>query len=131
MDAFSALRTLGGLLTVLGLLAGGLWVVRRFNLSLPAGNGRPQRRLEVVERLGLDPRRSVILLRCDDREHLVLLGPEGPLLIDGKVRAAPPRHPGFDSPPPPRPFALRGTFAGLVERARHASSKATQGAASE
>ena len=87
MDSFAALRTLGGLLTVLGLLAAALWAVRRFGLTLPGAIDRSSRRLHVVERLGLDPRRSAVLLRCDDREHLVILGPEGLLLVDGNISA--------------------------------------------
>ena len=118
MDSFAALRTIGGLLTVLGILAATLWAVRRFNLTLPGAHGHSPRRLQIVERLGLDPRRSVVLLRCDDREHLVILGPEGPLLVDNRVgpARAPPdvieRPPGMDM------ISLRSGFAGLVERAR-------------
>ena len=40
----------------------------------PVGAGR---RVELIERLPLDARRSVALIRRDGREHLILLGPEG------------------------------------------------------
>lgn len=83
MDAYSLLRTLGALATVLGMLAGALWLVRRYNIRLPGGSsGGPSRRLEIVERAALDGRRSVALLRRDGREHLILLAPEGNLMIE-------------------------------------------------
>jgi len=88
VDAYSLLRTLGGLAIVLGMLAGALWIVRRYNIRLPGGTaGAPSRRLEVVERTALDGRRSVALLRRDGREHLILLAPEGNLMLEtGIVR---------------------------------------------
>ncbi|HWW65182.1 MAG TPA: flagellar biosynthetic protein FliO [Sphingomonadaceae bacterium] len=86
MDFLSILRTLGALATVLGLLAGALWVVRRYDIKLPAqfmgGGGGSTRRLALVERLALDGRRSIALIRRDDEEHLVLIAPEGLLRLD-------------------------------------------------
>lgn len=81
------LRTMGGLAAVLGLLAFALWTVRRFDLRLPGrvavrGAGR---RLELVERTSLDSRRSVALLRRDGREHLILLSPEGNLVLETSI----------------------------------------------
>ncbi len=97
MDILSVLRTLGALATVLGLLAGALWVVRRYDIKLPAqfaGGGGAARRLALVERLPLDGRRSVALIRRDDQEHLVLIAPEGLLLLDAAAgTASVPRRP--------------------------------------
>ena len=89
MDYVLLLRTLGGLLAVLGLLAGGLWVVRRYGLTLPGVSmGGAERRLSVVERLSLDQRRSLALVSVDGREHLILLAPEGSLLVEAHQRSA-------------------------------------------
>jgi len=88
MDAYSLLRTLGGLATVLGMLAGALWIVRRYNIQLPGRvsvGGGPARRLEVIERTALDGRRSVALLRRDGREHLILLSPEGNVMLETAI----------------------------------------------
>ena len=87
-DGIALVRALGALFAVLGILCGALWAVRRFNIILPgAGAGRPDRRLAVVERLSLDPRRSIALLRRDGVEHLVLLAPEGHLVIESRINA--------------------------------------------
>lgn len=96
MDILALLRMLGALGIVLGLLVGALWVVRRYNIRLP-GNmtmGAPgeRRRLAVVERLAIDTRRSVAIIRRDDSEHLVLIAPEGLLLLEvAPASATPPR----------------------------------------
>ena len=83
MDLLSILRTLGGLATVLGILWGALWLVRRYDIQLPGLTGGGQRsRLELVERLAIDARRSVTLLRRDGAEHLILIAPEGHLVIE-------------------------------------------------
>lgn len=86
MDTYALLRTLGALALVLGLLTGSLWVVRRYGIRLPGriSSGGP-RRLEVVERAALDGRRSVALLRRDGREHLILLSPEGHVLLEAGI----------------------------------------------
>lgn len=90
-DGIALIRTLGALLTVLGVLAGALWAVRRYNLVLPGtAFARADKRLAVVERLSLDPRRSLALLRRDGVEHLVLLAPEGHLVIESSIVGAAP-----------------------------------------
>jgi len=96
MDILSVLRTLGALAVVLGLLGGALWVVRRYDIRLPTrfmADGQT-RRLAVVERLALDARRSVALIRCGEQEHLVLIAPEGLLALDGTAGATAPRMGG-------------------------------------
>lgn len=86
MDLVSILRTLGGLGTVLGILSGALWLVRRYDIQLPGRTGMLRvTRLELVERLPLDARRSVALLRRDGREHLILIAPEGHLILESGV----------------------------------------------
>lgn len=87
MDAYSLIRTLGALAVVLGLLAGALWIVRRYDIGLPGrvGNGGGTRRIEVIERTTLDGRRSVALLRRDGREHLILLAPEGNVMLEAGI----------------------------------------------
>ncbi len=94
MDALSLLRMLGALGLVLGILVGALWLVRRYDMTLPRawlerlGSSSHGRRLQVVERLAVDQRRSVVLLRRDDREFSVMIGPEGVVLLDSSAAPA-------------------------------------------
>ena len=87
MEPLSVLRTLGALASVLGMLAGALWCVRRFDIRLPGAiaSSPSVRRLELVERTALDTRRAVALVRRDGREHLLLLAPEGNLVIETAI----------------------------------------------
>ncbi len=85
MDLLSIGRMLGALTFVLGLLALALWAVRRFNIVLPARAGSRVRRIELIERSAIDSRRTLVLLRRDDREHLLLIGPEGALLVESNI----------------------------------------------
>lgn len=84
MDGLSLIRMIGSLGLVLGVLAAGLWLVRRFNLRVP-GAGARGGRLELVERTALDSRRSAVLIRRDGREHLLLVGPEGTVVVETSI----------------------------------------------
>lgn len=77
MEGMDLLRMMGALLLLLGALVCALWLVRKFNLVPGAVQRGSYNRMEVVERLGIDQKRSAILLRLDDKEHLVVLSPEG------------------------------------------------------
>lgn len=73
MAAANSLKFALAFLLVLGLIALCAWALRRFGLG---GTVRPVRgnRLSVVESLALDARHRLVLVRRDDREHLILLG---------------------------------------------------------
>lgn len=89
MDFYAVARVLGSLAVVLGLLVVALWAVRRFNITLPGSlAARQDKRLAVMEQLSIDPKRKLLLLRRDGREHLILVGPEGPLLIEAGIDGA-------------------------------------------
>lgn len=82
MDIAGLLRALGALSAVLALLGGALWAVRRYDLALPGRiGGRRAARLAITERLSLDPKRSIALIRNGAAEHLLLLAPEGNMLL--------------------------------------------------
>ncbi len=90
MNLFELMRMFGALALVLGGLAGALWAVRRYDLKLPArmGGGGRERRLELVERLSIDQRRAIALIRRDGAEHLILLAPEGNMVVEAGAPAA-------------------------------------------
>ncbi|MEC9347263.1 MAG: flagellar biosynthetic protein FliO [Pseudomonadota bacterium] len=84
MDSIDYLRYLAALVMVLGLVAGGAWAARRFGLAPRmgiAGAGR----IGVVAVQSLDARRRLVLVRRDDREHLLLVGPNSELLIESGI----------------------------------------------
>jgi flagellar protein FliO/FliZ len=123
MDILSMLRTIGALGMVLGMLAGALWFVKRYDVKLPGRvtNAR-RKRIEIVERLSVDGKRSVALIRRDGMEHLVMFGPEGQSTIETGIAAPVPAEPEVVAEPAPAAnlaedlAALRGNFAKLVDR---------------
>ncbi|MBP2303026.1 flagellar biosynthetic protein FliO [Azospirillum picis] len=83
MDLDQYFRFVMALLFVVALILAGGWLLRRAGMAGGAVRGRSrQRRLSVVEALPIDARRRLLLVRRDDREHLILLGANGDLLID-------------------------------------------------
>jgi flagellar protein FliO/FliZ len=83
------LRFLLALAFVLGLIAALAWAARRFGLG---GGFAPMKgrsaRLAVVEATMLDAKRRLVLIRRDDREHLLLLGPTGETVVEAGIAAA-------------------------------------------
>jgi flagellar protein FliO/FliZ len=61
---------------VLALVAIIAWLARRFVPGANVGAGK-KRRLAIVETLALDPKTRAVLLRRDEVEHLIVLGPAG------------------------------------------------------
>jgi flagellar protein FliO/FliZ len=67
-----------------------------------------QRRMRVVERLLLDPRRSVVIVRVDQEEHVLLLSPFGEKKLARQAAPA-------DPPPPLEEEAVPAANAGEVQ----------------
>ncbi|HMA15456.1 MAG: hypothetical protein ACM35H_02260 [Bacteroidota bacterium] len=123
MDLGEYLRFFLALSFVLLLIAGLAALVRRSGfgsrlaLSPAAGAGR---RLALVEVRPLDAKRKLVLLRRDDREHLVLLGIGGDLLIESDI-PAPPAMPAATAEPAagavaaPPPEGLVGRVLGRLK----------------
>lgn len=80
------LRFLLALAVVLGLIAALTWAARRFGFG---GSLLPMKarttRLVVVDALMLDPKRRLVLLRRDETEHLVILGPSGETVVEAGI----------------------------------------------
>jgi flagellar protein FliO/FliZ len=81
MDWVEWVRALFALLATLALIGLAFFAARRFGM-IGGVRGGAERRLRVVESLMLDPRRKLLLVRCDDREHLLLVGPGGDRKLD-------------------------------------------------
>jgi len=90
MELLDIARYLGALLLVLGLVGFAGLGARRFGLP---GLVKPAtaRRLKVVETLMISPRQRLALVRRDDVEHLVLIGPDGATVIEAGI-APPSEH---------------------------------------
>lgn len=83
----SYLQFVLALLLVLGLIAILAWLLRRFGMG---GALRPgtQRRVQVVETTAVGPRHRLVLVRRDRVEHLLLLGPQGDVVVERGIERA-------------------------------------------
>jgi flagellar protein FliO/FliZ len=81
MELPDLLRAIFALALTLGLIGLAAVAFRRYGPDAMArlSTQRKERRLKVVESLMLDPNRRLIIVECDGRQQLVLLG-EGRVL---------------------------------------------------
>lgn len=79
MDVLDWARSFFALIVTLGLILAVAYGARRLGM-LRVGPQTPKR-MKVTESLMLDPRRRMVIVRCDDREHLILLGPGGDIVV--------------------------------------------------
>ena len=103
LDITSYLRFAAALVAVLALILVAAHLAKRF---LPGGagmsTGKGKRRLAVSEALTVDARRRLLLVKRDGREHLILTGPTGDLLVERDIDAAQgglPAHDAGENPP--------------------------------
>ncbi len=94
LEGDNYIRFILALVLVLGLLGLAAWLLRRAGYGSKLGRTR---RLAALETLPLGPRHRLMLIRRDDVEHLLLLGPQGDIVVernivtgdDGLARSAP------------------------------------------
>ncbi len=72
-------RMVFALIATLALIAGAAYGARRLGMLQPGSQG--PKRMRITESLMLDPRRRIVILRVDDREHVLLLGPAGDVVV--------------------------------------------------
>lgn len=91
MEFGTIFRFVIALVFVLGLIGVLAIVAKRAGLSPRATRPTPgtKKRLSIVEVMAVDAKRRLVLIRRDDREHLVLLGVDRDLVIESDVAAPP------------------------------------------
>ena len=89
MDPLQYLKYLVGLLIVLGLIALVTLAARKFGM-VPKADRKPgsPKRLSVSDVMSIDAKRRLVLVRRDDQEHLLLLGPERDLVVEQNIPSA-------------------------------------------
>jgi flagellar protein FliO/FliZ len=81
MEYIDIVRYLGALFVVLALLGLAALAARRYGVP-GVMKANAVRRLSVAESLMVGPRQKLLLIRRDDREHLLFVGPQGAMLIE-------------------------------------------------
>lgn len=75
------IKFLAALIFVLSLMGGLAFVLKKLGLSQSSLGGGKSKRLKISEVLPIDARRKLVLVRQDDKEHLVLLNSSGDTVI--------------------------------------------------
>ncbi|MBI3440334.1 MAG: FliO/MopB family protein [Proteobacteria bacterium] len=70
-------------------------VMKRIGLSGALTPATGKRRLKVIEFLPLDHRRRLVLIKRDDQEHLLVLGPQGETVVESNIPAGSDNVVGF------------------------------------
>lgn len=87
MDIARLAAALIFVLALMGLLA---FVLKRYGAGSALIPGSGKRRLKILETLPLDSRRRAILIARDEKQHLVILGPNGETVIESGIDAPDP-----------------------------------------
>ena len=87
MDIISLARTFGTLVLVLSLLILAVWGIRRFRLFQGRGFGRTDLEpdVSVVLRVPVDAKHTLVMVRRDLFDHLILIGPNSMLLVEQNI----------------------------------------------
>ncbi|HWT97140.1 MAG TPA: flagellar biosynthetic protein FliO [Terriglobales bacterium] len=110
MDGENYLRFILALVLVLGLLALAAVLLRRTGLAPKLGRAR---RLSLIEALPLGPRHRLILVRRDNVEHLLLIGPQGDVVVETGIAGS---ALASTTSPAPGTSAARRSFDEMLER---------------
>lgn len=81
MDFLHYLTFVSALVFVVALIFLLAWIARRFGMGAGTPTGG-RRRLALVEALPIDAKRRVVIVRRDEVEHLLLLGPDTDTVIE-------------------------------------------------
>jgi flagellar protein FliO/FliZ len=93
MESHDILRFISAFVLVISLM-GGLWLVLKkmgINGGLTLQQGK-KRRLKIVEILPLTSNHKAVLLRRDDKEHLVILGTNGQTVVEQSIHVQDDNH---------------------------------------
>lgn len=82
MDLDQYIKFIMALLFVVVLIIAVAWLMRRIGLGGVSTGAIRHRRLSVVEVMAVDAKRRLLLVRHDDREHLILLSATGDLVVE-------------------------------------------------
>ena len=79
-------RVFAALAFIVALMGGLAWVMKKLGLSDVANAPSPKKkRLKIIEALPLDSRRRLVLVQRDEKQHLVILGPNSETVVEQNI----------------------------------------------
>lgn len=81
MSIHHTIYTIFVFLFVIVLIYAALYFLNRFARGYDFRT-KTTRRLKIIERVGLDSKRQLLIIKCDETEHLIMLGAQDEKIID-------------------------------------------------
>ncbi len=88
-DGLSYIKFVAAFALVLCIMLVLAWALKRAGIAGHVLRTGSKRRLAVVESMPVDARRRLVLIKRDDREHLILLGPDHAQVVEANIPALP------------------------------------------
>ncbi len=88
-DGLSYIKFVAAFALVLCIMLVLAWALKRAGIAGHVLRTGSKRRLAVVESMPVDARRRLVLIKRDDREHLILLGPDHAEVVEANIPALP------------------------------------------
>lgn len=88
MEPMLAAKAIAAFILVLGLMYLLPFAIKKIGLHGPSMLQPGKRRLKLVEYLPLDAKRRLVLIRRDQKEFLLVLGPNGETIVESNIPAA-------------------------------------------
>ena len=82
MTLVDVARIVFALIAVLGMIGLAAMAAKKAGLVNRNGLGVARKRLRIIEALPLDQRRRAVILKCDDREHLLILNANSVTVVE-------------------------------------------------
>lgn len=82
------LRIVLALIAVIGMIGGAAMIARHMGFATKGASQGGKKRLRIIETMALDARRRVAIIKCDDKEHLIMLGAAGETVIASDLAPA-------------------------------------------
>ncbi len=79
------IRLLLALAIVIALMGGLALVLKKLGLANSMPQAKGDKRLKLVETLPLDARRRLMIVACDNTEHLVLIGTDDTIVVQTNI----------------------------------------------
>ncbi len=87
MEGIALLKMISALGVVIAMMFGFGLLAKKAGLAGPQIMDRSKRRLKFIEALPLDGKRRLVLVSCDERQHLLVLGANSETVVDTDIPA--------------------------------------------
>jgi flagellar protein FliO/FliZ len=87
MDTYLLLKFVAAFVFVISLMFALAWALKKSGVAGAVMTAPSRRRLRIVEFIQIDARRRLVLVRRDDKEHLLVLGHESELVVEAGIPA--------------------------------------------